>query len=71
MRQNKTKGLRSKKGFHPAFGSNSVKAAASSDKLVLAAAQMVKEVKAGNYQAYSEWLQQCQLRNTLEEMVNQ
>ena len=61
MRRNKTKGLRSKKGFHPAFGSNSVKAAA---------AQMVKEVKAGNYQAYSEWLQQCQLRNTLEEMTD-
>ena len=44
------------------FGSNSIKAAA---------AQMVKEVKAGNYQAYSEWLQQCQLRNTLEEMADQ
>ncbi|MEM8720985.1 MAG: hypothetical protein AAGE84_17090 [Cyanobacteria bacterium P01_G01_bin.39] len=43
------------------FGSNSVKAKA---------VQMVKEVKAGNYQAYSEWLQQCQLRNTLAEIAD-
>ena len=41
------------------FGSNSVKAKA---------ARMIDEVKAGNYQAYSEWLQQCQLRNTLAEI---
>ena len=43
------------------FGSNSVKAKA---------VQMVEEVKAGNYQAYSEWLQQCQLINTLAEIVD-
>ena len=37
----------------------------------LNAREMIKAVKAGDWQAYSKWLQQCELKNTLEEIDNQ
>jgi len=34
------------------------------------AAQMVREAKTGNWKAYTQWLQQCELENNLTDINN-
>lgn len=50
MKRNKTKGFQKKEANSAAIN----------------AANMVKEVKTGNWRAYAQWLQQCQLANMQE-----